>query len=61
MGRTESGEIAITNYRKWLVSPIPCPECTERSGKKHEQSGRRLALEWERKIMDAMLEHGTSE
>ena len=36
------GEIIITDYRKWLCSTIPCPECNERFRENITEFGHRI-------------------
>lgn len=52
----EPGLVVHLDERKWLFSPIPCPECTARSHERLKALGASLAAERESRIYQAILE-----
>ena len=43
--------VAMTDAKKWLTSPLPCPECMEEAGVHFRELGRQYA----KKVNDAIL------
>ena len=39
----EPGQLVIRNVRQWLKSPIPCPDCHNRSLARASELGRKVA------------------
>lgn len=52
---TDPGEVRILDYRRWLVSPHPCPNCHAHSMERMRAAGARRATAMDRRILDALL------
>jgi hypothetical protein len=51
----DPGVIRILDYHRWLGSPIPCPNCADRSRARVRELGARVAAAMEQRILDAIL------
>ena len=51
----EPNGVAITDERKWLTAPSPCPECMEEAGERFRELGRQWAKMVNDAVMDAAL------
>lgn len=50
-----SNGVAITDMRKHLTSPIPCPECMEESKRHFAELGRQFAARVNQAVMAACV------
>lgn len=53
-----SSEVTIHDARKWLRSPIPCPECQGKSECRMRALGREVAQRREKAVMDVVFGGG---
>lgn len=52
--RTVDGHLQITDERKWLCSPVPCPECSSKAAETMEALGRLHRVQFEQRVMDML-------
>lgn len=53
--RISPSELVIHDQRKWLCSPISCPDCEVRSQEALREAGRKAAEERERKVLERLV------
>lgn len=46
--------VAMTDAKKWLTSPLPCPECMEEAGVHFRELGRQYAKRIEGAVLKAL-------
>lgn len=51
----EPNGVAITDERKWLTAPSPCPECMEEAKEHFAELGRQMAQRVNDAVMDAFM------
>lgn len=57
---SKPGVVSFADKRKWLLAPVPCPECEARSLKEFAGLGRELAIAREKAILTQLLCEGSN-